>query len=83
MKLVRFGKAGKERPGLIDGDGKIRDLTDIVPDISGETLGPKTLANLVSGDWLLVQARACKADLEAVTLPTLTAVRIVAHQAKA
>ena len=36
-----------------------------------------------SGDWLLVQARACKADLEAVTLPTLTAVRIVAHQAKA
>ena len=45
--------------------------------------GPKTLANLVSGDWLLVQARACKADLEAVTLPTLTAVRIVAHQARA
>ena len=46
MKLVRFGKPGKERPGLIDGDGKIRDLTDIVPDITGETLGPRTLAKL-------------------------------------
>src|SRR5215469_66728 len=46
MKFVRFGKPGKERPGLIDGDGKIRDLTDIVPDISGESLGPRTLAKL-------------------------------------
>ena len=45
--------------------------------------GAKTLADLVSGDWLLVQARACKADLEATTPPTLTALRIVAHQAKA
>ena len=46
MKLVRFGKPGKERPGVIDGEGKIRDLTDIVPDISGETLGARTLAKL-------------------------------------
>ena len=46
MKLVRFGKPGKERPGLVDRDGKIRDLTDIVPDITGETLGPRTLAKL-------------------------------------
>jgi hypothetical protein len=45
--------------------------------------GVKTLADLVSGDWLLVQARACKADLQSTTLPTLTAARIVAHQAKA
>jgi hypothetical protein len=45
--------------------------------------GVKTLANLVSGDWLLVQARACKADLEAASPPSLTAARIVAHQAKA
>jgi hypothetical protein len=44
--------------------------------------GAKALADLVSGDWLLVQARACKVDLEADTLPTLTAVRLVAHQAK-
>jgi hypothetical protein len=44
--------------------------------------GAKALADLVSGDWLLVQARVCKVDLEADTLPTLTAIRLVAHQAK-
>jgi 2,4-diketo-3-deoxy-L-fuconate hydrolase len=27
MKLVRYGKAGYEKPGLVDGDGKIRDLS--------------------------------------------------------
>lgn len=45
--------------------------------------GAKTLADLKPTDWLLVQARACKADLMAVTPPSLTAVRIVAHPAKA
>jgi hypothetical protein len=44
--------------------------------------GAKALADLVSGDWLLVQARACKAELQAATLPTLTAVRLVAHKPK-
>jgi len=46
MKLVRFGRAGKERPGLIDDEGKIRDLTDIVPDICAESLSARTLAKL-------------------------------------
>ncbi|MGE0563854.1 MAG: fumarylacetoacetate hydrolase family protein [Pseudolabrys sp.] len=46
MKLVRFGPAGKEKPGIIDADGKIRDLSKIVPDISGETLSPKGLAKI-------------------------------------
>jgi hypothetical protein len=45
--------------------------------------GAKTLADLKPTDWLLVQARACKADLMANTPPALTAVRIVAHPAKA
>ena len=35
MKLVRFGAAGAEKPGLIDADGKIRDLSGVVADISG------------------------------------------------
>ena len=35
MKLVRWGKAGKEKPGIIDADGKIRDLSAVVPDIAG------------------------------------------------
>ncbi|MEX0591787.1 MAG: 2-hydroxyhepta-2,4-diene-1,7-dioate isomerase, partial [Xanthobacteraceae bacterium] len=38
MKLVRFGPAGREKPGIVDSDGKIRDLSKIVPDINGEVL---------------------------------------------
>jgi 2-keto-4-pentenoate hydratase/2-oxohepta-3-ene-1,7-dioic acid hydratase in catechol pathway len=46
MKLVRYGPAGREKPGIIDADGKIRDLSKIVPDIAGETLSPKGLAKI-------------------------------------
>ncbi len=46
MKLVRFGPAGREKPGIIDAAGKIRDLSGLVPDIAGETLSPKGLAKL-------------------------------------
>jgi 2-keto-4-pentenoate hydratase/2-oxohepta-3-ene-1,7-dioic acid hydratase in catechol pathway len=41
MKLVRYGQPGKEKPGLIDADGKIRDLSGVVPDLSGEYLTQK------------------------------------------
>ena len=40
MKLVRFGPAGKEKPGIIDKNGKIRDLSKVVKDIDGEALSP-------------------------------------------
>jgi 2,4-diketo-3-deoxy-L-fuconate hydrolase len=43
MKLVRYGQPGKEKPGLIDADGKIRDVSAIVPDFSGDYLTPKFL----------------------------------------
>ena len=46
MKLVRYGKPGKEKPGLIDMDGRIRDLSDVVGDIGGEALSPKSLRKL-------------------------------------
>jgi len=46
MKLVRYGPAGKERPGLIDADGKLRDLSKKVKDIDGNTLAPGELAKL-------------------------------------
>ena len=45
MKLVRYGKKGSEKPGLIDANGKIRDLSGHVDDINGETLS-KSLAAL-------------------------------------
>ncbi|THD43697.1 MAG: FAA hydrolase family protein [Bradyrhizobium sp.] len=46
MKLVRFGKPGKEKPGLIDAAGKIRDLSEVVADIDAATLAPRSLARL-------------------------------------
>jgi 2-keto-4-pentenoate hydratase/2-oxohepta-3-ene-1,7-dioic acid hydratase in catechol pathway len=46
MKLVRFGPAGREKPGILDKEGRIRDLSKVVPDIAGDTLGPKGLAKI-------------------------------------
>jgi 2-keto-4-pentenoate hydratase/2-oxohepta-3-ene-1,7-dioic acid hydratase in catechol pathway len=46
MKLVRYGPAGKEKPGLIDADGKLRDLSKKVKDINAATLAPAELAKL-------------------------------------
>jgi 2,4-diketo-3-deoxy-L-fuconate hydrolase len=50
MKLLRFGPAGQERPGLMDNTGKIRDLASILPDINGAALAPASLAKLASLD---------------------------------
>src|ERR1700720_4567162 len=46
MKLVRFGPAGREKPGILDAKGRIRDLSKVVPDIAGDALGPKGLARI-------------------------------------
>jgi len=46
MKLVRFGNAGEERPGLVDEQGKLRDLSQVVDDIAGRTLLPESLSRL-------------------------------------
>ena len=46
MKLVRYGNPGKEKPGLIDLDGKLRDLSSIVPDIGAAQLGSVGMARL-------------------------------------
>lgn len=46
MKLVRFGAAGTEKPGLVDAQGRVRDLSAHVSDIDGATLGVETLARL-------------------------------------
>ena len=46
MKLVRYGLPHQEKPGILDSDGQIRDLSGTVPDITGEYLSPATLASL-------------------------------------
>jgi 2-keto-4-pentenoate hydratase/2-oxohepta-3-ene-1,7-dioic acid hydratase in catechol pathway len=46
MKLLRYGPPGREKPGILDQDGKIRSLAGVVPDIAGDALSPKWLAKL-------------------------------------
>lgn len=46
MKLVRYGRAGAEKPGLIDAEGKLRDLSRVVRDITAEALQPAELRRL-------------------------------------
>ncbi|SOC41645.1 2-keto-4-pentenoate hydratase/2-oxohepta-3-ene-1,7-dioic acid hydratase in catechol pathway [Rhizobium subbaraonis] len=50
MKLVRYGKPGAEKPGLIDADGRVRDLSAVVSDIAGEALGRESLRHLKAID---------------------------------
>src|SRR3984885_12990456 len=46
MKLVRFGAPGREKPGMLDAQGRVRDLSKIVPDIAGAALSPGGLTKL-------------------------------------
>ena len=50
MRLLRFGPEGAERPGLVDAEGRIRDLSDVVVDIAGANLSPESLARLAALD---------------------------------
>lgn len=50
MKLLRYGPAGQERPGLMADDGTIRDLSGVVADITGAELAPDSLAKLAALD---------------------------------
>jgi 2-keto-4-pentenoate hydratase/2-oxohepta-3-ene-1,7-dioic acid hydratase in catechol pathway len=62
MKLLRHGPRGHEKPGLLDAQGQVRDLSALIPDISAQTLSPAGLAAL----------RALNPD----SLPVLTMGRI-------
>ena len=46
MKLVRFGEAGKEKPGILDAQGAIRDLSGVIKDIDATTVSPEGIAKL-------------------------------------
>ena len=50
MKLLRFGSPGKEKPGLLDDSGTLRDLSGLVVDISEENLLPENLEKLRNTD---------------------------------
>ena len=51
MKLLRYGQIGSEKPGLLDENGDIRDLSEHVNDISAETLLPENIEKLKIIDY--------------------------------
>jgi len=50
MKLVRYGAPGAEKPGVLDAEGNLRDLSDIVKDIDASTLSPAGLAKMAGAN---------------------------------
>ena len=50
MKLLRYGPLGQEKPGILDATGTIRDLSGVVPDITGDVLSPAALAKIAAVD---------------------------------
>src|SRR5690606_36456375 len=50
MKLLRVGAKGAEKPALLAADGSYRDLSSIVPDLSGDALTPEGLARIRAAD---------------------------------
>ncbi len=46
MKLLRYGPRGQEKPGLLDRDGKLRDLSGVVPDLGPDQLSPSSLERI-------------------------------------
>lgn len=46
MQLVRFGEPGQEKPGILDDQGSIRDLSSIIPDLAGQHLSPESLSRI-------------------------------------
>ena len=50
MKLLRYGLPGQEKPGVLDDEGRVRDLSDVIADVAGAALLPESLARLRGGD---------------------------------
>jgi 2-keto-4-pentenoate hydratase/2-oxohepta-3-ene-1,7-dioic acid hydratase in catechol pathway len=65
LKLVRFGRKGKEKPGVVDKDGVIRDVSSLVPDYTPETISPSLLRTLKKADLSALPAAPKNARLGA------------------
>ena len=50
MKLVRYGRPGKEKPGLLDDEGRLRDLSGVIPDVDAAVLSDRALRKLAKID---------------------------------
>jgi ureidoglycolate lyase len=56
MKLLRYGPKGQEKPGIVDRDGNVRDLSDLVDDIGGDILTDQGLAGIAEADLASLNA---------------------------
>jgi 2-keto-4-pentenoate hydratase/2-oxohepta-3-ene-1,7-dioic acid hydratase in catechol pathway len=65
MKLVRFGAPGAEKPGILDAEGNVRDLSQHIPDLSGSNLAPAALAKLAALDLVSLPKAPAEARLGA------------------
>ena len=50
MKLLRYGEIGREKPGILDPNGRIRDLSRVIDDVAGDALGPDGLSRIKALD---------------------------------
>jgi 2-keto-4-pentenoate hydratase/2-oxohepta-3-ene-1,7-dioic acid hydratase in catechol pathway len=50
LKLLRYGEAGRERPGAVDPDGNIRDISSLMTDVAGSAIDPDALAGMAKAD---------------------------------
>lgn len=50
MKLLRYGLPGQERPGILDSDGKVRDLSSVITDVNGATVSDESLKKIAAVD---------------------------------
>jgi 2-keto-4-pentenoate hydratase/2-oxohepta-3-ene-1,7-dioic acid hydratase in catechol pathway len=65
LKLVRFGRKGKEKPGVIDKNGVVRDVSSLVADYTPETISPSLLRTLKKADLSALPAAPKSARLGA------------------
>ena len=76
MKLLRYGPKGQENPGTLDADGRIRDLSGVVADITPDQLWGEGLAALKAVDpetlpwWKASRATACRSTACANSSPS-------------
>jgi len=56
MKLLRYGEIGREKPGVLDGSGVIRDLSGLMDDLAGEALGRESLSRIRALDLAALPA---------------------------
>ena len=67
MKLLRYGPHWQEKPGLMDADGKIRDLSGVVADLDGAALGKEQLAKICPRMMRIVRAWMLRLSRSVIT----------------